>query len=157
MCVCCVPFWNMCCAILKYVSDWHGVPFWNMCISETCFRLAPSKLCHIEGKQHYAFLTHWIWSNPTFITFITEKTNEQTNCSLALFLVSLHKNLCFRTLHLTCGFDMTKFALCQPKICFRMAKFFRMAHVNKIWNLFQDGTCFRTARNTYHTHFISYC
>ena len=36
------------CAILKQVSDWHGVPFWKMCISETCFRLALCKLCHIE-------------------------------------------------------------------------------------------------------------
>ena len=36
-----------------------------------------SKFCHIEGRQWYAFLTHCIWSSPTFIT---EKPRvKQTN------------------------------------------------------------------------------
>ena len=49
-CTCCQACWMLplidacvarrseTCAILKHVSDWHGVPFWKMCISETCYR-----------------------------------------------------------------------------------------------------------------------
>ena len=38
-------------AILKHVSVWHCVPFGKMYHSQSWFRLAPSKLCHIEGRQ----------------------------------------------------------------------------------------------------------
>ena len=70
--------------------------------------------------------THYIWS-----TFITEK---QTNkCSLTLVLVSLHKFSCFRTLHLICGFDMTKFAPCQSETCFRNPHFSEW-HTMPLWN-----------------------
>ena len=36
---------------------------------------------------------------------------------------------------------------CQSETCFRMTRFSER-HTMSIWNTFQDGTCFRTARNT---------
>ena len=104
------------CAILKHVSDWRGVPFWKMCISDTRFGMAPCKLCHIEDRKQYVFVTYCVWCSPTLIT---EK--QTIKCSLDVLLVSLHQFLCFRTLHLTCDFNMTKFVQCQSETCFRMA------------------------------------
>ena len=52
--------------------------------------------------------------------------------------------LCFRTLHLTGDFNMTKFAQCQSETYFRMAHFSEW-HTMPIWNMFQNGTSFRTA------------
>ena len=74
------------CAILKHFSNWHMVYHSEMCISETCFRLALCKLCHIEGRQQYVFLTHCIWSSPTFIT--EKQTNKQKQNGLTLGLFS---------------------------------------------------------------------
>ena len=103
-----------------------------MCISETCIRLVPCKLCHIEGIQQHVFLTHCIWSSPAVIT--EKQTNKQTKCSL-LYVWSLCTHfLCFRTLHLTCGFDMMKFAQCQSE----------NAHFSE-WHTLQSETCFRMA------------
>ena len=76
------------CAILKHVLDWHCPHF------------------VISRTQQYVFLTHCIWSSPTLIT--KKQTNKQTKAvAWPYFLVSLH-NLCFRTLHLARGFDLTK-------------------------------------------------
>ena len=118
------------------------IPSWKMCHSESCFRLALCELRHIESKQNGVFLTQWIWSNPTFIT---EKQIHKCS-SLALFLTSLHKLLCFRIWHLTCGLNMTEFAQCQSGACFRMADFSER-HTLLIWNMFQDGTCFKLFQN----------
>ena len=89
------PFWNMfqigivCrsekCGTLKKVSDWH------------CANCADNNVP--------LFLTHRIWSSPTFIT----KKKQLIKCSsLTLPLVSLHF-LFFRTLRLRSVFDITKF------------------------------------------------
>ena len=54
--VLCRAYHSETCAILKHVSDWHGVSFWKMFISGACCRLTPCKLCHIEGRQQH--VTH---------------------------------------------------------------------------------------------------
>ena len=53
---------------------------------------------------------------------------------MALRLVSFHQFLCFRTLHLICGFDMAKFAQCQLETCFTNA---HLKHVSG-WHMFQN-------------------
>ena len=101
---------------LKHVPSWNMFHFEkNLCHSITCFRLALCKHRHTKKKQ----------------------TNKCS--SLALLFLSLHKLLCFRTLHLTCNFNMTKFAQCQSEACFRMAHFFQ--NNTKC----QSETCFRMA------------
>ena len=71
--------------------------------------------------------------------FITKKKTITKCSSLALVLVSMHKFLFFRTLHLTGGFDMTKFA----------HTFFAEQHTMPIWNVngkqCQSETYFRMA------------
>ena len=47
----CVACCSVTCAILKHVSDWHGVPFWKMCILEKCFRLAQCKLTSYRSRM----------------------------------------------------------------------------------------------------------
>ena len=82
----------------------------KMCISETCFRLAPCKLCDIEGRQQYIFLIHCIRSSPTFVT--EKQTNKQTTAGWPYFW-SLFTAFYASGLHLTCDFDMTKFCTVQ--------------------------------------------
>ena len=75
---------------------------------------------------------------------------------LILLLVSLHTCICFRTLHLTWGFDMTKFCTVLIWSMFQNGTLFRMAHNTNLkdvsgWHMFQNGTqcqsetCFRMA------------
>ena len=53
-----------------------------MCIFDTCFRLAPYKLCHSEGKQQCVFLTHCIWNRLTFVRpYWKTKTKTKTNAA----------------------------------------------------------------------------
>ena len=73
---------------------------------------------------------------------------------MALLLVSLHKFLCLRILHLTCGFDLTKLAQCQSEICFRNAHFSEW-HTMPNWNMSQDGTCF-VVRTIWIARYISF-
>ena len=40
------------------------------------------------------------------------------------------------------------YTVLYSETCFRNA-YFSKRHTMPIWNMFQDGTCFRTARNTY--------
>ena len=82
------------CAFLKPISDWHRANF------------------VISRADNNVFYTHLIAFEVTLHLLLKNKqTKKQTNkCSLALLWVSFHKFLCFRTLHLTCDFDMTKFA-----------------------------------------------
>ena len=51
-------------AVLKHVPSWNMFQIGLVCpvlkkkyvLTETCIRLAPCKLCHIEGRQQYVFL-----------------------------------------------------------------------------------------------------
>ena len=62
------------CAILKHVSDWHGVPFWKMCISATCFRLAGWN----QGQTTICIFL--LIAFELALRFINEKqTNKQTH------------------------------------------------------------------------------
>ena len=77
---------------------------------------------------------------------LLKKKNKQTReCSLAI-LLAFAQFFCFMTLHLTCGFNMTKFLQCQSETCFKNEHFSEQ-HTMPIGNMFQDGTCFRTAQN----------
>ena len=95
-------------------------------------------MCHLDEFQNI-FLTpsrsHCILSRPTFNT---EKK------SFVVLLVSMRNILCFRTLHSTYGFDMTKFSQCQFETCFKNICFSKR-HTMPISNMFhrhmfQNGT-----------------
>ena len=121
-------------AILKHVSDWHGVPFWKMCISDTRFRLALCKLCHIKDRQH-VFLTHCIWIRSTFITWKQTYIQMQLGRTFGLFaqIFMLHDHafnmrlwygkVC--TVSIWNRFQKCTFfqndTACQSETCFRMA------------------------------------
>ena len=129
-----------------------------MCISKTCFTLALCKLCHIEGRQQYVFFNHYIWSSPTFVTEKQRNTAWPYFWSLFTYLYAsgpciYHATSIWRSLHganLKHVSEMHIFqngTPCQSETCFRMAHFSER-HAMPIWNMFQDGTFFRTARNT---------
>ena len=63
---CCLPsIWqSLHDANLKHVSEWYIFQNGTQCQSGTCFRLASCKLCHMEGRRQYVFLTKCIWSSP---------------------------------------------------------------------------------------------
>ena len=132
-----VPFWiclrlALChlCAVLK------NVPFWNMFqigTVQTWLYRGQTTIC-LFNSLHFEVVLHSLLKN--------KQTNKCS--SLALLLVSLH-NLYFRTLHVTCGFDMMKFGQCQ----------------SETWPTIQNGTqcqsetCFRIAHflnGTQHVH-----
>ena len=101
-------------------------------------------MCHLDEFQN-TFLTssrsHCILRRPTLNT--EKQTNKQ---SLVVLLVSMRNILCFRTLNLTYGFDMTKFSQCQFET-------FSQIHVFQKGTPCQSqicftGTCFRAAPNT---------
>ena len=87
-----MPSWNifeigiLCrfktCVILKHASAWR---YTNFAIS--------------KADNNGVFLTHWIWSSPTFIT--EKQTNEQTNAIAWAYFWCPCTGLCFKTWHLT--------------------------------------------------------
>ena len=94
-------------AILKDTSDWH---YANVVISRAD-NIMSFKLIVFEVALHSLLKN--------------KERKKQTNkfSPLALLLISFHKFLSFRTLHVTCGFDTTKIAQYQSKACFRIAHF----------------------------------
>ena len=121
-----------------------------MCISETCFRLALCKLYHMKADNNMSF--QLIAFEASSLTFITEKQiNKQTNAAwpyfwsfFKIFYASgpciYHATSIWRSLHganLKYVSEMHIFQNGTPP-----------GHTMPIWNMFQDGTCFRTARNT---------
>ena len=135
----CVACRSETCAILKHVLDWHGVPFWKMCISKTCFRLAPCKLCHIEGRWQYVFFNHYIWSSPTFVT---EKQTKKERNAVWPYFWSLFTN-----------FYASRPCIYHATSIWRSLHKANLKHVSEM-HIFQNGTpcqyetCFRVACNT---------
>ena len=128
--------------------------FWNMCHPEICFRLTSCavlknvpfwNILPLNAVQTLSYVGQTTMMSFLLIVFevalyLLLKNKQANKCSsLALLLVSLLKFLCFRTLHLTYGFDMTTLTQCQPEACFRMAHFSERQTI-PIWNMFQDGT-----------------
>ena len=133
-----VPFWNifqigMVClsekyAFLKNVSDWHRANF---------------VISRVDSKM--SIKTRCIWSS---LAFITEK---QTNAawpylwSRLFSQIFVLQDLAF---YMRLRYDeVCTVQCCQSEACFRNAHFSER-HTMPIWNMFHDGTCFRTARNT---------
>ena len=91
------------CAVLKKIAflklrlDWHCATF---VIS--------------RGENDMSF--YLITSEVTLPFSLKKQANKS---SLILQLVSCHKCLCFRTLHLTFSIDLTKFAQYQSETCLR--------------------------------------
>ena len=131
-CVCCVPFWNMChpetffrlawCAVLKNMHFWYTF-----------------QIC-IEGRKQYVCLTQYIWRSP----FLLLKNKQmQFGLTYGLFFKSfLLQDLAF---NMWLWYDK----VCTVQIWNMYQKCtFSERHIMSIWNMFQDGTCFRMARNT---------
>ena len=128
------------------------VPCWNMFQIGTVHIIL--ELTAVQTLSHWGQTTMCLFNSlylkwPCIHYWKTNKqTSKKNKCSsLVLLLISLH-NLRFKTLHLTCGFDMTNLHSAYLK------------HISE-WQIFQSGThcqsetCFRMAdfqNGTQHTH-----
>ena len=147
-CVCCVPFWNMChsetCFRLAWCVILKNVHFWNM------FQISTVQTSSYRSRM----INAWSWS----IKISEKRPKVRPGCIclfVCLFVCLFFSNKSRATSNvmvkkdiLSSALDMTKFARCQSETCFRNAHFSKR-HTMPIWNMFQDGSCFRTARNVW--------
>ena len=107
----------------------------------------------ISTVQTLSYRSHminaWSWSIK-----ISEKRPKVRPGCICLFVCLFFSNKSRATSNviikkdiLSSALDMTKFVRCHSETCFRNAHFSKR-HTMPIWNMFQDGTCFRAARTT---------
>ena len=121
-----------------------------MCHPESCFRLV---LCAVLKNGPF-FVTPKAHVKCKVLTHknLYKETKSKTKLLhwficlfvLVMYVGILQVQLVKKTL--LSALDMTTFAQRQSEACFRMAHFSER-HKMPIWNMFQDGTRFRTAHN----------
>ena len=153
----CVACRSETCAILKHVSDWHCVPFW-ICTIVPFWNML--QICTVQTSSYQSHILNARSRSIKTCASIPKVRPSYCIC-FALFCFVL---LCFffsvmkiglpqmqwvKKTSLLSTLHMAKSEQRQSKACFKMAHFPEW-HTMPIWNMFQEGTYFRTARNTCH-------